>query len=111
LRNVDSERATFEVLLVELVECLLGTFRRGHLDEAEAARLARHSVEHEGDFLDLTAGTKLLFDQFFGRVKRQVANVETISHSTHLRGSKKTDLHPPLRGEGLNRPHRDRRPH
>jgi hypothetical protein len=88
LRNVDAERATFEVLLVQLVERLLGAFRRGHLDEAEATRLTGHPVEHERDFLDLTAAPKLLLDQFFGCVKRQVANVQTISHSTHLRGSK-----------------------
>jgi hypothetical protein len=80
LRNVDAEGATFEILLVELVERLLGALGRGHLDKTEAARLAGHPVEHERDFFDLATGGELLLDQIFGCVEGQIADVKTISH-------------------------------
>ena len=80
LRDVDAERATLEILTVELVQSLLGTFLRRHLDEAEAARLTGHPVEHQLDLLDLTARGELLLDQIFSGVEGQVADVQTISH-------------------------------
>jgi hypothetical protein len=80
LRDVDAKRATFEVLLVELVERLLGALRRCHLDEAEAARLTGHPVEHQLDLFDFTARGELLLDKIFSGVEGQVADVQTISH-------------------------------
>jgi hypothetical protein len=80
LRNVDAEGATLEVLLVQVVERLLRALGRGHLDKAEAARLAGHPVEHERDFLDLATRGELLLDQILGGVEGQITDVETISH-------------------------------
>jgi hypothetical protein len=67
-------------LTIQVGDRLLGALRRGHLDEAEAARLTGHPVEHQGDLSDLSARCKPLRDQIFGGVKWQVANVQTITH-------------------------------
>jgi hypothetical protein len=80
LRDVDAQRAPFEILLVQLVERLLGALGRRHLDEAETARLAGHPVEHQLDLFDFTARGELLLDQVFSGVEGQVADVQTISH-------------------------------
>jgi 3-oxoacyl-ACP reductase-like protein len=80
LRDVNAQRASFEILLVQLVERLLGALGRRHLDEAETARLASHPVEHQLDLFDFTARGELLLDQVFSGVEGQVADVQTISH-------------------------------
>jgi len=82
LRDVDAERATFKILTVELVEGLLGTLLRRHLDEAEATRLTGHPIQHERDLADFTAGRELLVDEIFGGVEREVTDVQTIRHVT-----------------------------
>ena len=82
LRDVDAERATFEILAVELVERLLGALRGGHLDKAEPARLTGHPIQHERDLADLAAGGELLVDEVLSGVEREVTDVQTIRHVT-----------------------------
>jgi hypothetical protein len=101
LGDVNAEGTTFKVLAIEVVERLLRAFRRGHLDEAETARAARHPVEHQSNLANFTAGSKTLRNQIFGGVKREVTNVQTIRHFGHfsLAASKHTtNTHKPQRG-------------
>jgi hypothetical protein len=81
LRDIDAERATLEVLTVELGKRLLSAFRGGHLDEAEAARLTTHAIDHDVDGENFTALGEPLSQQVLGGVKRKISNIETIRHS------------------------------
>ena len=101
LRDVYAEGTALEVLTIQIVERLLRAFRRGHLDEAETARAARHPVEHQSNLANFTAGRKALRNQIFGGVKREVTNVQTIRHfgNFSLAASKHTtNTHKPQRG-------------
>jgi hypothetical protein len=81
LRHVDAQRATLEVLTVQLGEGLLGTLGRRHLDEAKAARLAAHAIDHDVDRQDFAALGETLREEMLGGVKREITDVETIRHS------------------------------
>ncbi len=54
-RLVDAKHPAVELLAVELLECLLRTFGRRHLDEGEAARSAGLAVHDDGHAGDLSA--------------------------------------------------------
>jgi hypothetical protein len=84
LGDVNAERTTLEILTIEIVEGLLRTLLRRHLDEAEAARAARHPIQHQGNLANLAARGKPLLDEIFGGVKREVTNVQTIRHFGHF---------------------------
>jgi hypothetical protein len=91
LSDIDAQRATLEILTIEVVDRLLSALGRCHLDEAEAARLTGHPVEHQSDFLDLTTRCKLLVDQVLGGVEGKVTDVKTIRHvRTFLSGGLRT---------------------
>jgi hypothetical protein len=104
LSDVHAKRTALEVLAIEIIERLLGTLLRRHLDEAEAARAASHPVQHQSNFANLATCSETLGDQVLGGVKRKVTNVQTIRHfGTFLsRGSNIRENHPqPLGGRIL----------
>ena len=111
LRDVDAERATFEILTIEIAERLLGAFLRRHLDEAEAARADPSSGPASRRPRDLATRGKALRNQIFSGVKRKVTNVQTIRHFGHfsLAASKHTNpSHSRNEGEVHDRPLRER---
>jgi hypothetical protein len=81
LCDIDAERATLEVLAIELGERLLGAFGRRHLDEAEATRLTAHAIDHDVDRDNLTALGEARVEQVLGGVERKITDVETIRHA------------------------------
>jgi hypothetical protein len=80
--DVDAKAATLEVLTVEVLDRLLGTFGGGHLHEAEAAGLAGHPIQHERHFADFAASRKTLRDEILSGVEREITDVQTIRHET-----------------------------
>jgi hypothetical protein len=94
LRDIDAERTAFEVLTVEVRQRLLSAFLRRHLDEAEAARAAGHPVKHQSNLADLATGGEALRNQIFSRVKREVANIQTIRHFGHFSLAASTHTNP-----------------
>jgi hypothetical protein len=75
LRFIDLQRATAEVLAVE---GLHGALRIGarHFHEAEAARLARVAIVHEGDFFNRSVRGEQGADRFVGRAEREISNIK-----------------------------------
>src|SRR5438445_2260207 len=86
LRLVHHQRATAEVLPVELRDRLLRLLGVFQVDEGETARAARLAIGH-----DLDGGHVASFslheraDLLLGRVERQVSHVEAVAHVHLLR--------------------------
>src|SRR5438067_2508584 len=79
-RLVDGQRATAELLAVELLDGRRRAFWRRHLDEAEAARAARVAVFDDRRVLDL-AGLREHLAQFVaGRAEVKVPDVKFRAH-------------------------------
>ena len=79
LRYRDSERAALKVLAVECTDRLVG--RLGwHLDEREAARLARLTVRRHSDRNHFTELGKERLQVLLTRLVRQVSHVDSLRH-------------------------------
>jgi len=50
--DLDLQRAPGQCIAIELSDRLVGRLERGHLDEPEAARLARVTIGHDGGAVD-----------------------------------------------------------
>src|SRR5712692_9446196 len=79
LGHFDLQRAAAEGMAVELSDRRLGRLGRRHLDEAEAARLARVPIGHDRDVLDALELAEELA-QRFGRGADGKAADEKLRH-------------------------------
>src|SRR5262245_62061688 len=84
LRDIDPERASSEVLAVEVGDRLPRGVRTRHLDEAESARLTAHTIEHQVDGLYFSGGCKVLCDEVLGGVVGQVAHIQSARHGLRV---------------------------
>jgi hypothetical protein len=93
LRLVDAERAAVEHGAVHLGDCLLSFGVGAHGHEGEAAGLSGLAVGRDMDVAHFSEGCERGTHRVGRRVKRQIANVKTITHVLALdfvRGSEIT---------------------
>jgi hypothetical protein len=65
---------------VHLIDCCLSFLVRRHSDEGEATRAACEFVLHQHDFGDRAALREQVLNGNLGRVERQVADIEFVTH-------------------------------
>jgi len=79
-RFVHGQGATVKGVAVKHGDGLLRVFIRRHGDEGEAAGFAGEFVLHKHDFGDRASLREVVLEIGLGRVERQVADVEFITH-------------------------------
>jgi hypothetical protein len=80
-RFVHLERATFQIVTVKLLDCLLGLGTRAHLHESEPSGLARGSIRDDRDGLTCSRLSEQSFQVLLRDVVTKIADVELLSQS------------------------------
>src|SRR5262245_6393443 len=83
---VDGQIATIEVLAVERGHRRPGLIIVVHLDKPEAARAARVTIHHESDRSHFAVSREGIPECGFGRIERQIPDIELHNDSTCARG-------------------------
>jgi hypothetical protein len=73
-RFVDRQRPTFELALIQAIDCALCVVVRSHLDERKSSRAARGLVAHHANRFHGAKGRKQLLELGLSRRVGQVAN-------------------------------------
>jgi hypothetical protein len=73
-RLVHRQRPTFELALIQAIDCALRVVIRPHLDERKSARTARGLVAHDANRFHGAKGCKQLLELGLSRRVGQVAN-------------------------------------
>ena len=79
-RFVDCQRTAVKFLAVELIDRCLSRLVRVHRDEGESARAACEFVLHQHDFGNRAALREQVLNCDFGRIERQIADIEFVTH-------------------------------
>ena len=79
-RNVNSERASIQLLAVHGFNGFLRLVRRTHGDECEAARAAAHTVHHQVGFDDRAVGSKCVLEVVLSGVEGKISNKQFRTH-------------------------------
>src|SRR5262245_30833362 len=97
LGQLDLQQTAVELMAVEAGDRLAGLLGRGHLDEAEAARLACVTIGHDGGGFDGADLAEQVSQGVCRRRERDAADEEFMSHGALLRISRSVGTGPGTR--------------